>query len=76
MNRGGSLIQVHQDLKMTEEHPPKINNPLNEALHFYFTFLEDRHHIFSVYIRQDAYWKIFWFENLNSRFDITLYILK
>lgn len=55
MNRGGSLIQVHQDLKMTEEHPPKINNPLNEALHFYFTFLEDRHHIFSVYIRQDAY---------------------
>lgn len=48
--RGGSLIQIHPDLKMGKANPPRINNPLNECLHFTIPFLDDKLHIFLVYI--------------------------
>lgn len=52
--RGGSLIQSHPELKMGKENPPRINNPLNECLHFNIPFLEDKLHIFLVYIHPNA----------------------
>lgn len=48
--RGGSLVQTHPNLKMGKANPPRINNPLNECLHFTIPFLEDKLHIFLVYI--------------------------
>lgn len=48
--RGGSLIQVHPDIPMGKANSPRINNPLNECLHFTIPFHNDKLHIFLVYI--------------------------
>lgn len=52
--RGGSLIQIHPDLKMGKENQPRINNPLSECLHFNIPFLDDKLHIFLVYIHPNS----------------------
>lgn len=48
--RGGSLVQAHPTLKMGKENPPRINNLLNETIHFTVPFLGEKLHIFLVYI--------------------------
>lgn len=52
--RGGNLVQIHPGLKMSKNNPPKINNPLCEATHFTIPFLDDKLHIFLVYIHPTA----------------------
>lgn len=52
--RGGSLIQAHPELNIGKENPPRINNPLNECLHFNIPFRDDRLHIFLVYIHPNS----------------------
>lgn len=52
--RGGNLVQIHPGLKMRKDNPPRINNPLCEATHFTIPFLEDKLHIFLVYIHPTA----------------------
>lgn len=48
--RGGSLVQIHPDLKMGKSNAPRINNPLNNAIHFTIPFKNDYLHVFLVYI--------------------------
>lgn len=48
--RGGSLVKVHPDLKMGKTNAPRINNPLNECIHFTIPYIDDKLHIFLVYI--------------------------
>lgn len=52
--RGGSIVQTHPCLKIRKENPPSINNPLNETIHFSIPFLEDRLHLFLVYIHPNS----------------------
>lgn len=52
--RGGSLVQVHPNLKMGKANPPQINNPLNNALHFTLPFQDDKLHIFLIYIHPSS----------------------
>lgn len=52
--RGGSLVQAHPNLKIRKENSPSINNHLNETIHFSIPFLEDRLHLFLVYIHPTA----------------------
>lgn len=52
--RGGSLIQVHPDIPMGKANSPRINNPLNECLHFTIPFHNDKLHIFLVYIHPNS----------------------
>lgn len=48
--RGGSLVQARPDLKIGKANPPAINDHLNECIHFTVPFIEDKLHIFLVYI--------------------------
>lgn len=48
--RGGSLVQMQPELRMGKANAPIINNPLNECIHFTIPFLDDKLHIFLVYI--------------------------
>lgn len=48
--RGGSLVQINPRLKMKKCNSPRINNPLNECIHFAVPFKEDVIHIFLIYI--------------------------
>lgn len=48
--RGGSLVKVHPNLKMGKANAPRINNPLNECIHFTVPYIDDKLHIFLVYI--------------------------
>ena len=52
--RGGSLVQVHPNLKMGKANAPQINNPLNNALHFTIPFQDDKLHIFLIYIHPSS----------------------
>lgn len=48
--RGGALVQLDPTLKMGKENTPRLNNPLNECIHFSIPFKEDKLHIFVIYI--------------------------
>lgn len=52
--RGGCMVQCHPSMKMGKNNPPKMNNTLNEALHFTIPFRDDRLHIFLVYIHHSS----------------------
>lgn len=52
--RGGSLVQLCPTLKMRKENAPSINNPLDEVTHFSIPFLNDKLHIFLVYIHHSS----------------------
>lgn len=48
--RGGCLAQCDSKLQMGRSNPPRINNPLNNCLHFTLPFNKSKLHIFLVYI--------------------------
>lgn len=48
--RGGSLVQMEPELNIGKANAPRLNNPLNECIHFTLPFLDDKLHIFLVYI--------------------------
>ncbi|KAL3272970.1 hypothetical protein HHI36_014427, partial [Cryptolaemus montrouzieri] len=48
-NRGGSLAQIHPSLGMKKRNAPRINNPLNDALHLMIPFGNCEVHIFLIY---------------------------
>lgn len=48
--RGGSMIQLHPEIKLIKSNPVTINNPLNDCLHVAVPFTNDRLHIFLTYI--------------------------
>lgn len=44
--RGGSIVQGAPKLSLKKENPPRINNPLNECIHFSIPFKNDNLHFF------------------------------
>lgn len=48
--RGGSLVQAYPNLKLGKKNAPRINNPLNNCLHFTMAFNGEILHTFLVYI--------------------------
>ena len=53
--RGGSMAMAHPSLKLGKQNQPKINNKLNECLHFTIDAnLDDKVHIFLTYIHPHA----------------------
>lgn len=52
--RGGSLVKIHPAIKLIKANSPRINNPLNECIHFAIPFLNDKLHIFLVYIHPNS----------------------
>lgn len=48
--RGGSIVQGESKLNIKKENPPRINNPLNECIHFSIPFKNDKLHVFLIYI--------------------------
>lgn len=53
--RGGAIFQLHPDTKMRKENPPRINDTRNNAMHISIPFLEDRFHIFLVYVHNNSH---------------------
>lgn len=52
--RGGSLVKLHPSIKLHKANPPRVNNPLNECLHFAIPYLDDKLHIFLAYIHPNS----------------------
>lgn len=52
--RGGSLVQAAPKLKLIKENPPRLNNPLNECIHFALPFEKEKLHIFLIYIHHTS----------------------
>ena len=52
--RGGCLVQMHPNVKLGKANPPAINNFLNDCLHFTLPYMNDKIHIFLVYIHPHA----------------------
>ncbi|KAL3281592.1 hypothetical protein HHI36_004799 [Cryptolaemus montrouzieri] len=52
--RAGSLVKCHPGLNMGKANAPRINNPLNEVLHFTIPFRKDKLHIFLIYVHSTS----------------------
>lgn len=52
--RGGCLVQVDPVIKMGKANAPKMNNQLDEILHFSVPLNNDRLHLFLVYIHHST----------------------
>lgn len=52
--RGGCLVQAKQELKVGKANPPRINNGLNNCLHFTLPYNQSKIHIFLVYVHHSS----------------------